>query len=793
MFCNELREFFVKRSFSHLRVSYIAVAYLIACVVPLYLAELPSSSFLVIAFLSALVLFHIKRGSILLLILVFIVSLFRFSVVANSGLDSQLEYDLSGQWFSFTAKVSSFPKKHKEKVTFNVEVISSDSAALSMGKTVKLACYNCDVSIKFAETLQVKAKLKPIRGSASWAVFDYEKYALATGLIATGYIDQKSTIMLSAAVGIINRSRAYVHREIQSSLKRQEYIAPEIPRNLNSSFSSSGLVLALLIGDKSLLSPATIEVFKTLGLSHLIAISGLHIGFVFLCVGVLCKYVLWGMFSVLRQCPYRLVSSQTICLVVGLTAAFAYSALAGFTIPTQRALIMLSIYCVTKIVGWKLSLFDLLSATVLLILIVKPLNTLLLGFWLSVLAVSMICLISKSKEFATLSQLRLACVMMPITFLFFHDVYWLSPLCNLVMIPVVGFILIPVLFLSLLLSIIGLNVGFLWSSIDMFLIFMFDLLQRIASSQNHYFDMILPVGSIQLTIALILIALLIALWRVLPCRHIFVLLISLLLMVKNDTKLLSNGEFVITVLDVGQGLAIVIETKSGVDIYDSGIAFTYSDSAKSTIIPYLRTRNIKELENIVISHGDNDHIGGLNSLIDVFPKTKVFTTNEEVMKREYFQPCYSQDWARDGVNFKIFHQVQGLWGRNDQSCVLRISSQFGSILLPGDIERPAEHKLALTNPKELKSSVLVLPHHGSKTSSSPVFLNSVKPEYAVVSASYFSPYGHPHKSVVRRAKINKIELLSTATSGTVQFEFKKGGIHTREYRANNPHFWYSQN
>jgi len=307
-----------------------------------------------------------------------------------------------------------------------------------------------------------------------------------------------------------------------------------------------------------------------------------------------------------------------------------------------------------------------------------------------------------------------------------------------------------------------------------------------------------------------------------------VVLIALICLFLPITTRLKTGEFLVTTLDVGQALAMVIETKNSTTIYDTGNRYPTSDSAVTTILPYLRYRSIKRINHMIISHHDTDHIGGMDSLLAALPIENVWShqriysfqpslnPNSRFMQAMYrFNQCHQgKSWAIDGVSYEILSPQarsairHDAYSENNLSCVLRIKSKYGVVLITGDIERSVEHDLVRglglsaglgliekpeTEPilklSKLSADVLLLGHHGSKTSSSPAFLDEVKPSLAITSAGFMSRHGHPHKVVIDRLDRREVRHLNTANSGSIQTAFTEEGILTKEYRSSYPRFW----
>ena len=241
---------------------------------------------------------------------------------------------------------------------------------------------------------------------------------------------------------------------------------------------------------------------------------------------------------------------------------------------------------------------------------------------------------------------------------------------------------------------------------------------------------------------------------------------------------LKHGEFSYTLLDVGQGLASVIRTSDHILVYDTGPkSFSGYDAGRSIVSPYLDFENVKSIDTVVVSHEHNDHLGGFSSLLDRYPIKTVLSGAADKVQRA-IQCEQGQSWIWDGVTFTVLWPMQmeaapGVSHGNNASCVIRVSSRFGSVLLTGDIEKSVEQKLFHSYGDILNSSVLQVPHQGSKTSSSTRFIETVKPQLALVSAGYLNRFGHPYPSVVNRYKQWGVELLNTAHHGAIEVTFSQ--------------------
>ena len=818
-------------------VQHLAGSLLLGCLFPCFLAELPVLSYVcfvlfvcfVLHFLLSLKVNFKCRAKVVVglrLLLMnfgaFLMGLAIFTVNAENYLKQRLDMQYANQRFLLQGKIIDFPKQtiDQQKVItkFKFELLepvkkNDEKTVLSEDSVLMLSCYNCSYEFKMGQVWSVYAKLKPPKGLASWGAFDFEKFALANGIMATGYIQNKKAENIGTAIRWFEKVRL---RYRQVILDKAQTAAVDTVANREN----TAILLALLIGDKSWLTSQQWQDFKQTGTSHLMAISGLHITLVFLFASFVIRKILAALLWLL---PARIgqffihyffqhISLQSCSMVTGLCVAIFYALISGLSIPTQRAILMLIVVSFCLLCSQRLRLMDALSIALIVLLLIFPLSTLHIGFWLSFGAVMMIVLISLSQEKLYFAQVRLAMAMIPVSLLIFQELPLLSPIVNLLVIPLISFVVLPVsLLLSSLAVMVQENTTPLFSISWQILHTFIDVIQYILQSSSQIFHkMSSHLPKINLSLVTVVLSaysvFLIVLWRLLILRSLLFLPIVIVLIFdfvqKDGLSKRQTSEYSLTVLDVGQGLATVIETQNVIVIVDAGNAFIDGDSAQSTILPFLARTRRKPIHTIVVSHADQDHIGGLLSLYEYSPETRILINNPQTKHLYEYprlgslaMPCYNKSWKIDGVDFEIFEQIKAdhatLQKRNNRSCVLKVSSKYGTVLLPGDIERVAEHALVAKYPDSLQADILIAPHHGSKTSSSPVFLNQVKAKIAIISAAFFSPYGHPHFSVSNRLKKYTELTLNTASSGSIRINLKKDGIQVSEYRALHSRFWYS--
>jgi competence protein ComEC len=253
------------------------------------------------------------------------------------------------------------------------------------------------------------------------------------------------------------------------------------------------------------------------------------------------------------------------------------------------------------------------------------------------------------------------------------------------------------------------------------------------------------------------------------------------------------GELWFGMLDVGQGLAAVLRTQNHVLVYDTGPRFSDSfDTGEAAVVPYVYSQGLRHIDTLIISHADNDHRGGAESVLRAFPRTRVLSSAPDLPFAN--DACVSGNrWRWDSVEFEILHPADTMRSRhNNNSCVLRVRTSHGTLLLPGDIEKRAEQSLLARRGNEIAAQVLVAPHHGSKTSSHGEFVRAVKPEHVLFPVGYRNRYRHPHPAVLERYREAGAALYDSPSAGAIEFRFDAHGIRATAYRDTDRRYWFSQ-
>ncbi len=683
---------------------------------------------------------------------------------------------------------------------------------------LRLSWYYPDQPIKAGQHWLFTVKLKRVHGTMNPGGFDYERWLLTEGIAATGYVRPAPKPVLLGGDSAWNSISVWRQR-----------IADRLSSALADS-PSLGLIKALTIGDGSGISQQQWEVFRKTGTTHLVVISGSHIGLIAgLVYFVVLKLWAWT--------GWLVWSPQRIAAVVALLIAILYSGLAGFSVPTQRSVVMLFIAMSAIILQRNSRPFNTLSVALFAVLLFDPLAVLAAGFWLSFLAVSLI-VYAVSGRLGKLGYFWGAIKMhwvtsvglSPLLLLFFQQVSLIAPLANLVAVPVISLLAVPLSLLAVVAMFISSTLADpVFYLADHVLQGLWWLLAYLAAiplaSINHappsYWALLFAVPGVLLLLAPVGI----------PARWLS--LVMFLPLVFTEVKRPETGDIDMTLLDVGQGLSVVVQTSRHLLIYDTGAKFSAeSDRGQSVLLPFLRSQGVAKIDSLIISHGDNDHIGGAASLMRGIPVEKVLTSVPQQLSEYAPIACTAgQSWLWDEVRFTMLGPAapdpdrallsvaeglaaytpslviaetapgslpaytpsmaikQAFVSDNDNSCVLKIQSAHGTVLLVGDIEAVAESWLVETYGDDLKADVLVAPHHGSKTSSTAVFLQAVKPDYVLIPAGYRNQFGHPHKDVLARYRHTNAKWLNSADSGAISVNVENNGFVVQGMRETKSKYW----
>ena len=660
---------------------------------------------------------------------------------------------------------------------------------LSLPKKVRLSWYRHSKhklpEIQLGEQWRFQVRLKPPVGFMNPGGFDYEAWLFSQNIRATGYVRKHVDNQLVMPVS------EFSFKSLRVSLLNKML-------QLTDGLRSQGVLLALALGYRNEISDSDWDLLLKTGTNHLVAISGLHIGMI---AAVFYWLGLRGIWCIrFLRIPYPW-PQQMVAAMIAWCAALTYAWLAGFALPTQRALMMLSVGLLGLMLYRQLRPGQALGLALLLVLIVDPFAVNQASFWLSfgAVAVLLYCFAGRQSRRPQRQQLILTwgkvqgwllVGLSPLTVYWFGGAAALASLANLIAIPLIGFIVVPLTLLAMLLS------GF-WSVAASFLINLADqslnLLWPVLTTMSAWplarWEQTLP-PSWAVLLAMVGVVLLLA-PRGLPGRWVgFFWLMPMLLYVPTRP---AEGDFDLTVLDVGQGTAVILRTATHNLLYDAGPSSgAQFDSGRMVIQPFMKQQNIQQLDMMVISHGDNDHIGGAKTILEAIPVTAIITSVPDQLASFQAVACHNQQrWHWDGVDFEIIHpRKQQTWQGNDGSCVLQISNGQSRVLLTGDIEKPAERTLLAAYPLQ-PVNLLLVPHHGSRTSSIKTFLKVLQPEHAVFTAGLFNRYGFPKPDVVQRYRDRGSQIWVSGQQGALTFTATDKGLRFKQaYRSSAQRYWH---
>jgi competence protein ComEC len=694
--------------------------------------------------------------------------------------NAQLPASLENEEILISGKVIDLPLKEPRvsRFLFKVDEVITPAQEKTSLKYIRLSWYGKGFEPRSGEKWQLLVKLKRPHGLANPHGFDYEKWLFQQNIGATGYVRKSKNNKRIA--GSYWWSVGYWRESLKNYL------------DVNLSDSSHvGVIKALVLGDRSDISVEQWDVFRKTGTSHLIAISGLHIGLV--------SALVFGFVRLLAlRLPFFSRAAMQYALVVSLMAAIAYAALAGFSLPTQRALIMLVVVLGGIYFQRHYTPFHIITVALGAVLLYDPLAVMAVGFWLSFGAVTVI-LYATVGRFNNLGKLKqlfqmqwwVAIGLMPLVLYFFNQVSVIAPLANLLAVPFVSLAVVPMLLIALPTALLSQSLGHqALGLVDMLMDVLWQFLEMLAYVEFSTFTLT-NVSLVACVIALIGVALLLLPKGFVPKPLTCVLFVPLFFPVKPAG--LQNAEFKLVLLDVGQGLSAVIRTAEHTLVFDTGAKYSEkSDLAKSVIIPYLEGENIGQIDTLVVSHGDNDHAGGANTLLKSWPVKHLMTSVPD--RFSDYKPSLCRDgvnWIWDEVEFKILGPSRfNLFKGNNASCVLKVSSVNGSVLLPGDIEKQMEYSLLQYNAKQLSADVMVAPHHGSKSSSTDMFIKEVDPSYVLFPVGYSNRFGFPNRQVLERYEKQGSVPFDTASHGAITVSFSVDRpIQIESFRVSHSKYW----
>ncbi|MDR2506467.1 MAG: DNA internalization-related competence protein ComEC/Rec2 [Candidatus Accumulibacter sp.] len=634
------------------------------------------------------------------------------------------------------------------------------------------------VLVRPGERWQFSARLKRPHGNANPYGGDYEAWLLERGIRATGSIYRRGE-----------------NKRLDAFVPRPPYIVQRLRDRIRQNFFSAlpgapyaGVLAALAMGDQRSITQEQWDVFRRAGITHLISISGLHVTMVGALFGLLVNKS-WRRGARLT----RWIPAQKAALAAAWLAAFLYSLLAGFEVPAQRTLYMLTAVMLSLVSGKNFGAAKTLLLALLAVLILDPWAVLSPGFFLSFGAVAVLFFVGSARAAPRrgwrkilmewgVAQWGATLGTLPLLLFFFQQFSLVSPLANALAIPFVSFLVTP---LALLFAL------FPWTPLLALDHWLFEQLARfieMLAAWPVWQQAAPPLWAVPLAflgLAWLLLP------RGFPGRWTSIFLLFPALFVQPERP--APGEAWAEVLDVGQGLSVVVRTAEHTLLYDTGPAYSpESNAGTRVLIPFLRASGIRRIDAMIVSHRDNDHAGGMDSVRAAFPVLRLLSS----MDAPDGERCFAgQTWEWDGVRFSLLHPSEDDYIRNAKksnslSCVLSVSAKSGNFLLTGDIESADEKRLIARFPAgRLRSAALLVPHHGSRGSSSPAFIAAVAPEAAVFSAGYRNRFGHPRPEILARYGSSRV--WRTDLDGALRLRFADSFTVT-SWRQERRRYWHGR-
>ena len=767
--------------------------------------ELPTRSVSVslLCLASVASLFLLLRTTRSVIWLVFPVALILGASFTTLRADLRMSQMLPGAWegrdIEVVGIVDELPQADAQGVRFAFAVEQVLTPNATVPPRIALGWYKATIkelqgeplpTLHAGERWRLTTWLKRPHGYSNPNGFDVEAWMLENEIRATGSVrgDEPNRRLAANAgrpIDYLNQLRDRLRERMQQALKDQRY---------------AGVLVALALGDQRAIAESDWALFNATAVSHLLSISGAH-------VTLFATWIALAVFAIWRRSP-RLVSrmpAQLASAIVAAVVAIAYAALSGFAVPAQRTCYMLVTAALALMLRRSLSPWLILSWALVVVLVIDPWAVLAVGFWFSFMAVAMLMYVTVGRvgerpwwHTLLLTQAAVTIGLAPLSIALFQQVSLVGPVANAIAIPLITMLVVPLTLVWLIVP------------IDALLMVAHQLILWLTLGLQWLMTLPTPLWSQHMppwwAVGLALLGSLVLLaplgW---PHRWLGLLWCVPLFAITPPRPL--DGEFELTVLDIGQGTAAVVQTAHHTLVYDTGPRWTdASDAGSRLIAPYLRAAGSSHIHGLIVSHLDIDHSGGAKSLLKSVPVdwmlTSVFaeadivkTANERGVKA--LGCAAGQSWIWDGVRFDVLHPdvdnyAEARLKTNDRSCVVKISTPRFSALLTADVEAMSEADIIeryTATPSMLKSDVLLMPHHGSLTSSTPEFIEAVTPKLALINAGYRNRFGHPRESVLARYTERNIPVMRTDWHGAITLNSVDGIGKIEKARETRQRYW----
>lgn len=767
-----------------MRQTYALLTFAVGVFLPNFWVDIPPTFYLIPACLFLCLLFYRFKP---IWMFSFSVGLVYGNISAESFRQSQLSEELNNQIFLVEGRILGIPEKLEKSWRFDFEPRSislqegAEPEIDTIPKKLRLSYYGYSQQpFHVGEVMTVEARLRRPHGLVNPGLFDYQRWLIGKGYSATGYIREihSQDKAKSNFFEKVDQFRAGMAEKIMSL---------DVPQK--------EILVALLIGVRSYIGPDKWDLFINTGTIHLMVISGLHVGFVagvFFCLAR-------GLLSLLS--PVTGINAVRVAKLFALVGALFYAALAGFSMPTVRALVMLVAFLLPGFFMIRSHYWWCFALAMAVIALIDPRAVLQNGFWLSFGAVALIFLSldQKVRHGFVFSLFRIQLIFL-VGFsgmiVFVQGSLSVSSFpANLLAVPLTSLVIVPLEILGLAIFQINQQLAiFVWGMAGTLIDFQLFILQWLKTFL-HWKLVRAPVPN---AVAVVSVASAIALvsfkdWRK---RFAALILVTPLFVVFREPDYLLQ----IRVFDVGQGLAVLVRQPGYSLIYDTGPKFSEEfDAGADILVPSLAQNRIKSVDDLIISHPDMDHYGGYKGLKASIQVEQLWLGRQPEQAVSASEECLAgYHWQEGDIRYEFLYPYNSDPGPekisdNDRSCVLKISFAEQSILIPGDIGKSIESRLVKSGVLDKPTTLLLVPHHGSKNSSSSAFVSSTTPKYAVSSAGYLNRFGHPHSVVVESYRRQGAIFLNTAEQGMIQFTWASHNLDpVIKTQAQSRIFWWQK-
>ena len=742
-------------------------------------------------------------------------------------LADELRFADEGREIEVTGIVAGLPSAIERGVRFPFEVEAVESAQVHVPQLIALAWYDNPgkgaPEIRPAQRWRLTVKLRRPHGTFNPAGFDSELWMLEQGVRATGYVrdrpGQPRPQCLQQLVlrfnPLIDRARDALRGRLQRLLSGRRY---------------GPVIIALVMGDQGSIVQSDWTLFNRTGISHLVSISGLHITMIAALVALVAG-ALWR--RSMRLLAFAPVQSVRAC--AGAAAALGYCLLAGWGVPAQRTFVMLATVALALLLRWQLSPATILASAAVVVCLWDPWAVTATGFWLSFGAVASIFLVCHGRlpeesverthssprsprvrlhawrshaasavREASRIQAAVTIALVPLTLVLFQQVSLISPIANAIAIPLVSYLVTPLALLGALACALG---DWLLPLAKVTLQLSEALFGLLAGILNWLVQLPYawmgsaapPPWAVAVAVGGIVWLLAPAGW---PLRWAGIAWLLPAFAMPPERP--QAGGLWLTALDVGQGMALILESAEATVVFDTGPKVAEdADAGARVIVPYLRARGIDRVQVLVVSHLDSDHSGGARSLLESIAVDRVLTSidpGEALLQAAHaVQRCEAGQHAEVGdLRLRVFSPAAELYDRprattNQKSCVVMAQLGAARVLLTGDIPAREEAAMVGVFGAALQAAVMVAPHHGSKTSSSEALISAVAAHWVSIQAGYRSRFGHPHPQVVERYEQHGARIVRSDFSGAARWRFDaSGSVTLEEWRLDHSRYWLNQ-